>query len=346
MTSRLKKIKAIALPLILFTFVFASGVFAQVTKPKEVIKPKEVKEKNKEKSKKTIVNENDTPAEKSIAVDAKVNISFCVSEGKLRVNGWERNEIRAFVSSGGSQVGFKILQKSKQTDQPVWVMVLGFDPSKNTDADADECLSAEEIELDVPRNAIVNIKSRESEITVESVGKARVENVSGDIFLNNIAQGIDATTYQGDVTVENSSGAMTLFSTTGNVVALDVSTSEVGDIFKAKTSNGAIILKNIEQRQIDVGSNSGSINFTGEFFSGGVYNLGTQNGSIILNIPQNSSCKINAAFGFGAFNSDIPLLNIKKNPTGGAQNLTAQLGKGEANLNLTTYNGKITIKKK
>src|SRR4028119_1184702 len=33
-------------------------------------------------------------SEKSIAVDAKVNISLCVLEGNLKVNGWDRNEIR------------------------------------------------------------------------------------------------------------------------------------------------------------------------------------------------------------------------------------------------------------
>src|SRR5215203_5298967 len=56
-------------------------------------------------TKKQIRNESDTPAEKSIATDAKVNISLCVSEGKIKINGWDRNEVRAFVNEG-SEVGF------------------------------------------------------------------------------------------------------------------------------------------------------------------------------------------------------------------------------------------------
>ncbi len=54
--------------------------------------------------KKTIVNQ--TTAEKSIAVDAKVNIKICVAEGNLKINGWERNEIRAYVAGGSRAVDF------------------------------------------------------------------------------------------------------------------------------------------------------------------------------------------------------------------------------------------------
>ncbi len=327
---------------VLLNFIFAVSVFSVFAQTR-IVPPNPPKPKSSKIAKK-IHNDTGTPTEKSILVDAKVNISLCVSAGKLKINGWQRSEIRAFVS-GGSSPGFKVLQKSRQNNNPVWVMVLGFDPSKNDETGADECLSGEEIELDVPQNAVVNVKSSESETTIESVGKVSVENVSGDIFLNKIAQGIEAKTYEGDVTVENSGGAMTLLSTTGNIVALDVSPSEIGNIFKAKTSSGAIVLQKIEHRQLEVGSNSGSIRFVGDFLSGGQYTFGTSNGSILLSIPEKSSSKINALFGFGAFNSDIPLQNIIKNASSKAQNLSAQMGGGDATLNLTTVSGAIRIKK-
>lgn len=352
-----KKYKGIILFFILFVFLSAAPVSAQVVNPpkpepipkgavnpKVVIVPKPQKNKSL-KTRKAIVNESDTPAEKSIAVDAKVNVQFCIEQGKVRVNGWERNEIRAFVS-GGSQVGFKVLQKSRQNNNnPVWVMAVGFDPAKNTEADAEECISGEEIEFDVPRGATVNIKSDESETNIESVRKVSVKNVGGSIFLNNIAEGIEAVTYEGGITVEKSSGAMSLSSAAGNIIALDVSSSEIGDVFRAKTNNGAVILKNVGQRQLEVNSNSGAINFTGEFLNGGQYRFGTQNGSILLAIPETSSSQISAAYGFGAFNSEIPLQNLKKTISPGVRNLTGQLGSGEATLNLTTFYGRISIKK-
>ena len=283
-------------------------------------------------------------AEKSIVVDAKVNISLCVSQGKLKINGWNRSEIRAYV--GGSEVGFKVLQKSKQNNNAVWVMVVGFDTAKKQTVNGDECLSGDDIEIDVPRGATVDVKNNESETTISSVAKATVKNVSGDIYLNDIERGVDATTYEGDVTVEKSGGAVSLSSTTGNIIAFDLMPSEIGDIFKAKTNSGAITLQNIEHRQMDINSNSGSMKFTGEFQNGGQYRFGTQNGSIILLMPENSSCKIFASYGFGAFNSELPIKNLVKSPVSKTQSLTATMGAGDATLNLTTYSGAIRIRKK
>lgn len=296
--------------------------------------------------KRQVRNESDTPAEKSIATDAKVNVSLCVSEGKIKINGWERDEVRAFVNEG-SELGFKVLQKNRQTENPVWIKVLGFDP-KRTEATVrpDECLFGEEIELDVPRNATINIKSRESETVINSVNKVSVENVGGDIFLSDILQGVDAKTYRGHVMLEKSGGTISLSSIVGNIFAFDVSPSDIGDIFKAKTSNGAIVLQKVEHRQMEVGSNSGSIKFDGAFLGGGQYNFKTQNGFILLEIPPDSSCKVAASYGFGSFNTELPMQNLVKPPPGAkVQTLSGVLGNGDATVNLTTYTGAINIKK-
>jgi len=336
-----QKISLTIFALLVFSpFSFAYAQTAEV-KPKIVVVP--VKQKFKRKYKK-VMSGSETFAEKSIAVDATVNITLCVSEGNLKINGWERNEIRAFVNNG-SEVGFNVREKNKQSNKAVWVKVLGFDPTKNIGTNPNECLSGEEIELDVPRGATVIIKGQTSETIIESVGKVSVEIDGGDIFLNGIERGIDAKVYEGDITVGKSGGAMTLTSTTGNIVAFDVAPSGIGDIFKAKTSSGAITLQSVEHRQMEINSNSGSMKFIGEFLSGGQYTFGTLNGSILLAIPQNSSCKINASFGRGAFNSELPLLNVVKNTTSNTQGLSALVGSGDAALNLRTYSGAIRIKK-
>ena len=330
----------------IFLFAPLSFVSAQIieTKPKVVVAP--VKEKFKVKQKGKIVEVgNDSIAEKSITVDPRVNISLCVSEGKLKVNGWERNEIRAFVG-GGSQVGFRVQLKGEKSGSPILLGILGFDPTNENRNGSNECLSGEEIELDVPYGAVVKVRGSESETTINSVRRATVLINGGDIFLNNITQAIEARTYQGDIMVTNSSAAMSLTCTTGNIVAFDVSASEIGDVFKAKTSSGAITLQKVGHRQAEVSSNSGSIRFNGEFQSGGQYTLGTQNGTILLSIPEKCSFKLNASYGFGVFNSDIPLTNIdKKNTTPRAQSLSAQCGAGDASLSLKTVSGAVRIRK-
>jgi hypothetical protein len=294
-------------------------------------------------TKTVVVNEGYTAAEKSIQTESKVSINLCVLEGNVRINGWNRDEIRAYVEQG-SQVGFKIVQDNPKNKKPVWVTVLGFDPKKSKEIKPEECLSGTDIELDVPRNATIKLKSGESAIKIESVARVTVESLSGDILLNDIANGIEATTYEGDLMVEKSSGQMILSNTAGNIIALDAAPSEIGDIFKAKTNSGRITLKAVEHRQIETGTISGSTVFDGELLGGGQYVFSTQNGSIVLAVPPDSACKINAWFGFGAFASEIPLENTLKKE----QSLSAQIGSGEAtcNLNLKTGSGVIRIRKR
>jgi hypothetical protein len=380
MILKFKNFKGRVLSFVLFALVAASAVFSSaqeipndifgylpgktlserptprptppVTKPKTAVVPTPPVDKNKEKikekykestAKRPILNEEDTPAEKSVAVSPNVVVNLCVSEGTIRINGWERNEIRAYVGNG-SQVGFQIQQKDKASGNPVMLKILGFDPAKNDEANAEECLSGDEIEVDVPRGAYVIIKGAECDTTIESVKRVSVDMRGGDIFLNDIKFGIFAKTYYGDITVGKSSGAIMLDTSNGNIVAYEVSPSEIGDVFKAKTINGLITLQHIEHMQAEVNSTSGSIRFTSAFLSGGQYSFSTQSGSILLAIPEKSSCRIVASYG-GQFNSEIPLQNQKISSQGSVKNLTGQIGGGEAALNLTTYIGRILIRK-
>lgn len=294
-------------------------------------------------SKRVVVNESETPAEKSIVTESKVSINLCVQEGNVRINGWDRDEIRAYVADG-SQVGFKIVQMNAKTKKPVWINVLGFDPQTNKEVKPEECLSGTDIELDVPRNATIKLKSGESDIKIESVARVWVANLGGSIFLNDVSSGIEATTYRGDLTVERSSGQIVLNNGDGNIIAIDVEPGEIGDFFKAKTASGRITLQGVGHRLIETNSISGSTSFVGELLSGGQYGFSTENGSIVMTVPQESSCKINASFGFGAFASELPLLNnVKKE-----QSLSAQLGSAEAGcgMNLRTGSGVIRIRKR
>src|SRR5258706_15967009 len=53
-------------------------------------------------------------SERSIKVDGNVNLSLCVTQGTIKVNGWNRSEVRVFVQDG-SKFGFKVQLKSPKT---------------------------------------------------------------------------------------------------------------------------------------------------------------------------------------------------------------------------------------
>ncbi len=326
------KIKYLAFALI-FAVTMSGGAFSQtVALPKPARTP----------PKPPISSDKKVDSEKSLSVDSKVHISLCVLEGNVKINGWERDEVRVFVKNGNA-FEFKVRYTNKKNDKPSLITVFSFDSKLKKTT---ECFSGEEIEIDVPRGSTVNLKGEETTTSIDSIRKANVKNIGGDILMRNISEGVEASTYEGNVSVENSSGAFSLESLNGNIIAFELSASEIGDIFRAKTSNGTIVLQDLEHRQIEVNSISGAISFNGAFSSGGVYSFGTSNGTIVLSIPKDTSCKFNATYGFGGFNSEIPFNKLTENKTSRTQNVVGTMGDGDATLNLTTSSGVIRIKTK
>jgi hypothetical protein len=280
--------------------------------------------------------------ERSLKVDADLNLQLCVNEGTVNINSWKRNELRVFVHDGG-KFGFKILEKGEKSGDPVWVTVFGVETRRNWG----DCLSGGDIEIDVPVNTTVKIKGKSTNTSIDNVRKAFIQTAGGDITLRNIAAGLNASTYEGDITVEQSKGAVTLETTTGNIIVFDAGPSDIGDVLKAKTNGGMISLQKVSHRQLEVNSISGTVAYNGAILSGGSYSLSTTNGSIRLAIPQTSNCTVNATYGYGRFESELPLKITTENITEGpVKTVVGTFGAGgDAQIRLVSNNGSIAIKK-
>jgi hypothetical protein len=281
-------------------------------------------------------------SEKSMMVDGNVAIKLCVSQGDLKINGWHRNEVRVFVKDG-RKFRLEAREKSVETGKVNWLWI--GNTVEGRPGPSSECLAGDSIEIDAPMGSNLDLSGRAARTSIDSVKKVKVKILEGVITLRNIPGGISAYTSQGDVIVENSGGAIALESTTGNIVAVEVTPGQIGDLLKAKTNGGSISLQRVEHRQIEANSTSGSILFEGKFLTGGIYNFRTPNGSIKLAIPATSSCTLNAKYGFGKFNSEIPLKILTENVTPLAKIVVAKLGAGASNVTLETTRGSIEIKK-
>ncbi len=289
--------------------------------------------------------------EKSIDVHSKnVLVQLCVSEGKVKINGWNRSEVRAFIKDG-ENLGIKVREKNSLDKKPVWIDVIGYDSEKPfTSRNGGEksftnCLAGETIELDVPYYADVKIEGRTGETSVDKVRTAKINVIDGDISVSNVAKSTEAHTHQGSITIRNSGGEMSVSTTTGNIIAYNTESRETGDYFKAKTRSGAVTLQSIGQKEVEASSVSGSLNYVGEFANYGKYGFSTTNGLINLVVPVNSSFRLTAAYG-GAFQSELPLADVQKNRTDSVVFLTAKVGEGDANVTVKSFNGTISIRKK
>jgi len=286
--------------------------------------------------------EHGDASERAIAVDKNVNFTLCVTSGNVKINGWSRAEIRAVVREG-TRFSFKVQHKNASGVADL-LSLYSIDAKGRGSSD---CLWGDEIEIDAPMNATVTVKGKEIHTSVDSVRRASVYIIGGDITLSNIVEGVTASTGQGDITVESSTGPMGLESTTGNVVVFDSGPREIGDNFRAKTNSGNLSLQKLSYRQVEVNSISGSVLFNGDVIDGASYMLGTSNGSIRMQIPQMTNCQLSAIFTAGNFDTEIPYKLLTENLSpGSVKNINAKFGKGgDSLIRLTTGNGNISIRK-
>lgn len=348
--------------LVLLCVVGVFSAAAQQTKtPKPAPTPKKEKEKEEWKyepppreplpmppGRPTYAWEKTQTSEKSIDVSSDVNIKLCVANqsgpGELKINGWERNEVRIFVRSGRLP-GFKVLEKDEKSGKPNWIYITNVAPEGSRPGFRPECLAGADIEIDVPMGAAVDLTGRSADSVIDSIRKVKIDMNEGDVQIRNIAGGINATTYNGNLNVESSEGQIMLATTSGNILAFGVNQGRVGDLFKAKSSSGSVILQQVEHRQIEASSISGTINFKGKLLAGGLYSFKTSSGPIRLLIPLKSSFMLKAAYGFGGFNSELPMKIESENKIEGGANVTARIGTGDSSVNLTTSQGSILLKK-
>lgn len=187
----------------------------------------------------------------------------------------------------------------------------------------------------------------EATTSFDGIRKVEVKIFGGDISLRNISNGILASAGQGDISVDESEGSIGLYTTTGNIVAFEAGPSEIGNYFKARTNSGTISMQNIQHRQVDVSSTSGSVMYDGEILGGGTYTFSTIRGSIKMAIPAVSSCQVLVWYGNGNFNSEIPIkIQNEDKYEGPTKRLIGVMGKGGATVKLTSNNGSIFIKKR
>ncbi|MBK9164090.1 MAG: DUF4097 family beta strand repeat protein [Acidobacteria bacterium] len=284
-----------------------------------------------------------TDTELRVDAEQSVNLKFCISEGELKVNGWDRNEVRILVRSG-RKFGIRVLERAPASGNATWIWATPTAIEGQTAAQRGECLSGDSVEMDVPHGATLNFHGRSATTSVDSVRKVSLKIVEGNISLRNITGGISASALQGDLIVTNSSGSLSLDSTTGNIIVYGLEPIESSDLLKVKTNSGSIMLQRVGHRQIEANSITGSLQFEGGFLAGGIYNFKTSNGTLRMLVPENGNCTVSAAYGFGSFNAAIPVETITENITPGGKNVVAKIGTGEAcNVTLTTSSGRIQI---
>ncbi len=289
---------------------------------------------------------DDQEVERTTAADPKVVLSVCLGSGNITVHGWDRNQVHARMSDG-MQIDFQ--PSGASNSAPPKELSLGMNgepgPSKR-------CLPFGNLELDVPREATVNVQGGDAEINASGVAKVSINTQNGAVTVERVTGAVDVNTLGGEITVVNSQGAIKVHSVGGDIEVHDVRPRAPEDVCEVGNVGGDITLAQISHSQVKVNTVGGDLDFSSALARGGRYNFQTISGDLSLTLPPDSSFRLNATLQ-GEVDSDFPLTfpssNVEETDSTSRhlpKRIEGTYGTGDALITLSSFNGSIQLRKK
>lgn len=237
--------------------------------------------------------------EKAIDAAPKVSVSFCVATGDVTVHGSERNEVRVWIENGAA-TDFKVKDRDAQ-NKPVWLFITNAATTANA-KNYDECLRGEKIEVEVPYAASVGIKNPNSSgdsISVDSVAKASIVSINGDVGLRNITDEMEISSLSGSVAATDSTGKIAIKTFGGDIAAYRLRPHDFSDLLKLTSTSGSIVLRDVTHKNIEAVSTNGTLAVYNSLVRGGSYDFNTTNGAITLELPADFPFQLRATMTAG-----------------------------------------------
>lgn len=300
-------------------------------------------------SRSTSVASGTTQSDETVTTET-VNVTLGMKRGRIQIRGWDRRQVRAVASGEGARVELRRRSLDGNPASPAThVEVVVFDMTKHERED-DEDDTGSSVVLEVPRGAIVYVKTHEGDVEVDGVAEAHVATIGGRIVARHISRATDASSVGGDVTLEDSSGRAYLHSVGGVIEARDIRAVDGSDSLKIKSISGDVILTRIGPARIEASAISGELKLLGPLARGGVYSFTTTIGDVTLLLPADSSFKLNAKvsergeivteFPLKYSGDAAPFSHLK------VGRLVGTYGTGDATINLVSFSGTLRLRKK
>jgi hypothetical protein len=286
--------------------------------------------------------------EQSVAVEPGVVITLCMDSGKITVRGGDRQEVRALMPKG-TKLDFGRAAADGSPAKRLEMLVAEPVEEDETEPQFKQCSGTADIELEVPRDATLFFKSDNGEFDVDTVAEAHIETHGGSINMRHVSRATEATSIDGDVSLEDSTGRVRLESFGGTVEAVNVGKAAEGDFFRARSISNDVMLENVNHSRVEVTTISGEVTMKGALSRAARYDLRTTSGDITLTMPADSSFQVIAKVSAGGeIVTDFPLKY-----TGGvssvglinAGRMIGTYGKGDAVINLVSFSGTLRLRR-
>lgn len=213
--------------------------------------------------------------------------------------------------------------------------------------------------ISVPDQAAVQIETTTGDIRADALRSdngpaADLHTVSGDIALRDVIGDVTVNTTNGDVVLQDIAGQLNVVSVNGSVelddgmvrnvsihtTSGDIDLHGVADHLQLESVNGDISVHDASDATLAVSLTNGSFEFAGSLAGGSTNTVSAVNGDIEILLPKASGFTLQAS----TIRGDLALKDFEPSRRDeGFGSLTATVGDGATQLNLTTTNGDIVV---
>ena len=252
--------------------------------------------------------------------DARVVIHN--ANGSVRVGTWERSAVRVVARSSG-RVPIRIEPGAAtvviHTDHPRQRATVAY-------------------EVTVPAGADVEVHGQNAPVTVTGAGGGvEVHTLNGGVTVRGGRGRVELHSVNGAVEVTGTRGDLEVHTVNHGAVVRDV----VGDV-SVTSVNGAVVLEAIDSRRVEATNVQGGVRYSGTVHGDGVYRFSSHNGGVVMALPESASAHVTVSTFNGTLVVDFPV-TLDEGPGGKRFDFT--LGAGDARIELTSFNGRIELRR-
>lgn len=257
--------------------------------------------------------------EKLIPVEERPVVTVRNFHGTLTVKSWKRSEVLVVAEYADERVEVDTELAGNRVEITTHALAQGLLPAElRTD-----------YQITVPEESQLQVRT--------DSGNVLVERVFGDLSFDTVAADLELQEVAGYLMVKTIGGSLLCVRCAGRIEFSSISGS-------------ARLLQPVSS-YVRLHTTSGNIFFDGDFLRGGLYVLKTSNGPIEVLFSEGDSFELNATSLSGRVNNEASLKprlhpRVTSTPNLGSRILSGIHNEGSAKVELTSFSGTITIRKR
>jgi DUF4097 and DUF4098 domain-containing protein YvlB len=274
-----------------------------------------------------------TQAEEEIderrTVEGPIDLLIENASGGVTIRGWDRNEVEITGSLGKNVEKLEI----NSDEHNFSIRVVLPKGSRNR-------VGSTELNVRAPATSDVRVQAMSSDVEVREIaGELDLHAVSGDIIVRDIRDDAELETVTGDIEVKGSVGELEAKTLSGDIWANAVTNSA-----ELETVSGEIVVEGESINSLECKLVSGNIKFEGTLGESAEVELECHSGNIVITLPADTSAAFDCETFSGGIRNAFGVEAEKKSQLGPGRVLRYEQGGGDADVEMKTFSGNITIK--